>query len=132
MSHTKARGGSRSSKRGTKLAGERVGARRGAVDEANRGRAPFGQAVRHRACPTAGADDHDRPAVGSPVRLLLQDALDEAIPVVVAARQRSVPSDDDAADGANAPRHRVDLVHHGKGSFLVRNGEVTAREAQGG
>src|SRR5262249_31989949 len=87
-----------------------------------------GVANRTRAAPRA---DHDTgPGVSVPTRLLLPDAVDESVTVVVGARERPIGPDHDATDGADALRDRVDFIDPLHRLLLVRKSEIATGESE--
>src|SRR6266496_769210 len=90
--------------RAAELPGDALGAVKRAVDEPDLLRAFLRESVADRARAAAGADHDDRPRVRPPAGLLVPDVVDEAVAIVVGAGERSVGSDDYAADRADALR----------------------------
>src|SRR5262249_61611766 len=80
--------------------------------------------------PPPPPDADGRPAPAPPVWMSFQNALDVAEAVVVVAVERAVGCNNDAIDGADAPRQRIHSVDNLESGFLVRNRQVAARKAQ--
>jgi hypothetical protein len=80
------------------------------IGEPDLGRALRSQACDHRTRRAARAQHGDWPRIGPPLRVDVAEALDEAVAVVVEARQRSVLLDDDGVDGADLSSELVDAV----------------------
>ena len=87
--------------------------------------------ARHdRACRAARAQHEYRPAVGTPVRMGVAQALDEAVAVVVEAGERAILFDDDGVDRADLPREVVDPVEQREDRLLVRRGDIAAAQTE--
>src|SRR5439155_5138391 len=93
-----------------------------AIDNANLLCTLRSEACHHRPRRTARAQHDDWPAVGTPLRIGVTQALDEAVAVVVESGERSIFLHDDRVDRAYLAREVVDAVEQRKDRLLVRRG----------
>ena len=104
----------------------------GAVDQTDLGGAFMHQRVNHGPRGSARANHRDRARIGAPAGKGLAQIVENPVPVVVGAGQRSVWLHRDAGDGADAPCPRIRMIDDLKRALLVGDGEIAARKAKRG
>src|SRR5205085_8302321 len=101
-----------------------------AIDEPDLFRARLREGVANRMRAAACADHDTGPSVSAPAGLLLSDALDETVTIVVGAHERPVGPDHDTTDRAYALRDSVDVIDPLHRLLLVRESQITTGESE--